>query len=67
MKKNSTDLEILYEDNHLIILNKPPSAIVQGDKTKDEPLSEKVKSYLKVRYQNPLRFFWVWFTVLTGR
>ncbi len=57
MKKNSTDLEILYEDNHLIILNKPPSAIVQGDKTKDEPLSEKVKSYLKVRYQKPAEVF----------
>lgn len=57
MKKNSTDLEILYEDNHLIILNKPPSAIVQGDKTGDEPLSEKVKSYLKVKYQKPAEVF----------
>ncbi|MCX6268495.1 MAG: RNA pseudouridine synthase, partial [Bacteroidetes bacterium] len=39
MKKNSIDHDILYEDNHLIILNKRPSDIVQGDKTGDEPLS----------------------------
>ncbi len=41
---------ILFEDNHIIIINKLPSQIVQGDKTGDQPLSELVKDYLKVKY-----------------
>lgn len=41
---------ILYEDNHLIILNKLAGEIVQGDKTGDQPLINDVKSYLKARY-----------------
>jgi 23S rRNA pseudouridine1911/1915/1917 synthase len=45
IKKN-----ILYEDNHLIIINKMASEIVQGDKTGDKPLSDKVKDYIKVKY-----------------
>src|SRR5688572_21020042 len=45
--------EILYEDNHLIAVNKKPSEIVQGDKTGDQPLSEKVKQYIKEKYQKP--------------
>jgi len=45
--------QILFEDNHLIILNKLPSQIVQGDKTGDEPLSEKVKAFLKKEYKKP--------------
>jgi len=45
--------EILYEDNHLIAINKKPSEIVQGDKTGDEPLSEKVKEYLRKTYNKP--------------
>ena len=46
------DLEgrILYEDNHLIAVNKLPSEIVQGDKTEDVPLSEDIKLYLKKKY-----------------
>jgi 23S rRNA pseudouridine1911/1915/1917 synthase len=44
---------VLYEDNHLIIINKKPSEIVQGDKTGDVPLSETVKEYLKVKYSKP--------------
>jgi 23S rRNA pseudouridine1911/1915/1917 synthase len=44
---------VLYEDNHLIILNKRPSEIVQGDKTGDVPLSEIVKQYLKEKYNKP--------------
>jgi len=44
---------VLYEDNHLIILNKRPSEIVQGDKTGDKPLSEIVKEYLKEKYFKP--------------
>ena len=46
----ATDLLILYEDNHLIAVNKRPADIVQGDKTGDQPLSEKVKEYLKSKY-----------------
>ena len=45
--------EILYEDNHIIIVNKRPSDIVQGDKTGDVPLSEIVKSYIKEKYNKP--------------
>ena len=46
-------MEVIYEDNHLIIINKAPSEIVQGDKTGDEPLSDKVKKYLKKKYSKP--------------
>ncbi|MDR1055218.1 MAG: RluA family pseudouridine synthase [Prevotellaceae bacterium] len=42
-------MEILYEDNHIIVVNKQPSQIVQGDKTGDEPLSELLKTYIKQR------------------
>jgi len=42
---------ILFEDNHLIIINKLPSQIVQGDKTGDRPLSDLVKDYIKVKYK----------------
>lgn len=45
--------EILYEDNHLIVVNKLPGEIVQGDKTGDVPLSEKVKEYIKEKYNKP--------------
>jgi len=48
---------ILYEDNHLIIINKHSSEIVQGDKTGDEPLSERVKEYLKTTYKKPGNVF----------
>lgn len=46
-------LEILYEDNHLIAANKPSGILVQGDKTGDESLLEKVKAYLKKKYNKP--------------
>ena len=46
-------LEVLYEDNHIIAINKSVSDIVQGDKTGDEPLSEKVKAYIKKKYNKP--------------
>jgi len=42
---------ILFEDNHLIIINKLPSQIVQGDKTGDKPLSDLVKDYIKIKYK----------------
>ena len=47
------NLQILYEDNHLIIINKRPGDIVQGDKTGDKPLSEVVKQYIKEKYNKP--------------
>ena len=46
-------MTVVYEDNHIIIVNKTASEIVQGDKTGDTPLSEIVKQYLKVKYQKP--------------
>lgn len=46
-------MEVLYEDNHIIIVNKAPGEIVQGDKTGDKPLSEIVKEYLKEKYNKP--------------
>jgi 23S rRNA pseudouridine1911/1915/1917 synthase len=48
---------ILYEDNHLIIINKKSGEIVQADKTGDTPLVEKVREYLKVKYQKPGNVF----------
>jgi 23S rRNA pseudouridine1911/1915/1917 synthase len=45
--------QILFEDNHIIIINKKSSQIVQGDKTGDVPLSEEIKAYLKERYHKP--------------
>ena len=46
-------MEILFEDNHIIAVNKKSSDIVQGDKTGDEPLSEKVKTFIKKKYDKP--------------
>ncbi|MEM9022878.1 MAG: RluA family pseudouridine synthase [Bacteroidota bacterium] len=53
MSRNTPPLEVLYEDNHLIAVNKRPSDIVQGDKTGDTPLGEHVKAYIKDKYQKP--------------
>jgi len=50
---SNTDLDILYEDNHLIAINKKSGDIVQGDKTGDEPLSEKLKKFIKHKYNKP--------------
>lgn len=47
------NLQVLYEDNHLIAINKRAGDIVQGDKTGDTPLSEVVKNYLKHKYNKP--------------
>ena len=60
-------MEVLYEDNHIIAANKRVSDIVQGDKTGDITLAEKVKAYIKKKYINRGRFFWAWCTVSTGR
>lgn len=50
-------MEIVYEDNHIIVVNKMVGEIVQGDKTGDKPLSEMVKEYLKVKYDKPGNVF----------
>lgn len=50
-------MEILYEDNHIIIVNKSPREIVQGDKTGDKPLVDMVKDYLKEKYHKPGNVF----------
>lgn len=50
-------MEILYEDNHIIIVNKAAGEIVQGDKTGDVPLSEEVKQYIKEKYAKPGNVF----------
>ncbi|MBT8376018.1 MAG: RNA pseudouridine synthase, partial [Bacteroidia bacterium] len=50
---NKDNLQVLFEDNHIIIVNKRAGDIVQGDKTGDKPLSEVVKSYLKEKYNKP--------------
>lgn len=48
-----SNLKVLYEDNHIIIINKRAGDIVQGDKTGDTPLSEVVKGYIKEKYSKP--------------
>ena len=48
---------VLYEDNHIIAVNKTCNEIVQGDKTGDTPLSETVKAYIKVKYNKPGEVF----------
>jgi 23S rRNA pseudouridine1911/1915/1917 synthase len=45
--------EVLYEDNHLIAINKPAGYLVQGDETGDTPLVEMVKRYIKIQYDKP--------------
>ena len=50
-------MEVVYEDNHIIIVYKQSGEIVQGDKTGDRPLSELVKAYIKEKYQKPGEVF----------
>lgn len=50
-------MQILYEDNHIVIVNKEPGEIVQGDKTGDTPLSELLKQYIKEKYNKPGNVF----------
>ncbi len=57
MNASSIEKRVLYEDNHLLVINKLPSEIVQGDKTGDEPLSDKIKSYIKIKYNKPGEVF----------
>lgn len=50
-------MQVIYEDNHIIIVNKSSSEIVQGDKTGDTPLAETVKEYIKEKYHKPGNVF----------
>ena len=50
-------MNVVYEDNHIILVNKASSEIVQGDKTGDTPLSETVKEYIKKKYHKPGNVF----------
>lgn len=47
------NLQVIYEDNHLIAVNKPAGILVQGDDTEDTPLVDYVKDYIKFRYKKP--------------
>ena len=59
-------MEVIYEDNHIIVVNKAPGEIVQGDKTGDTPLSEIIKAYLKEKYNKRETCSVEWFTELTA-
>ncbi|MDY4991229.1 MAG: RluA family pseudouridine synthase [Prevotella sp.] len=50
-------MQVIYEDNHIIIVSKATGEIVQGDKTGDIPLSDTVKQYIKEKYQKPGNVF----------
>lgn len=50
-------IEVLYEDNHIIAINKKSGDLVQGDRTGDKPLSELVKNYLRDKYNKPGNVF----------
>lgn len=53
MHSTKENLQILFEDNHIIIVNKRAGDITQGDKTGDKPLSDVVKEYIKDKYNKP--------------
>lgn len=57
MTPDSHNLNILHEDNHTIVINKRAKDIVQGDKTGDEPIVEKIKRYLKEKFNKPGEVF----------
>lgn len=57
MHSTKDNLEVLYEDNHLLIVNKKSGDIVQVDKTGDKPLREIVKEYIKEKYNKPGNVF----------
>ena len=54
---NNIGMQVVYEDNHIIIVYKQSGEIVQGDKTCDKPLSDTVKEWIKARYNKPGNVF----------
>ncbi|MDX6746460.1 RluA family pseudouridine synthase [Polaribacter sp. PL03] len=57
MQSTKENLQVLYEDNHIIIVNKRAGDITQGDKTGDKPLSDVIKEYVKDKYSKPGNVF----------
>ncbi|WP_299065724.1 RluA family pseudouridine synthase [uncultured Polaribacter sp.] len=57
MQSTKENLQVLFEDNHIIVVNKRAGDITQGDKTGDKPLNEVVKEYVKVKYNKPGNVF----------
>ena len=57
MKSTAGNLQVLYEDNHIIAVNKRPGDIVQGDDTGDKPLVDILKEYIGTKYQKPGNVF----------
>ena len=57
MQSTKENLQVLFEDNHLLIVNKRAGDITQGDKTGDKPLSDVVKEYVKEKYNKPGKVF----------
>ena len=53
MLSTKENLQVLFEDNHIVIVNKRSGDITQGDKTGDKPLSDVVKEYIKDKYNKP--------------
>lgn len=53
MKSTVKNIDILFEDNHIIVVNKRTGDLVQGDKTGDAPLSDILKEYIKIKYNKP--------------
>ena len=50
-------MKVIYEDNHIVVVNKAPGEIVQGDKTGDEPLVETLRRWIKKKYNKPGNVF----------
>lgn len=57
MQSTKENLQVLFEDNHIIVVNKRAGDITQGDNTGDKPLNEVVKEYVKVKYNKPGNVF----------
>ena len=57
MHSTKVNLQVLFEDNHIIVVNKRVGDIVQGDKTGDKPLSDVVKEYIAEKYNKPGKVF----------
>lgn len=57
MKRQAETIQVLYEDNHLLALNKPAGVLVQGDQTGDPTLADWAKQYIKQRYEKPGEVF----------
>lgn len=57
MEINPNELQVLHEDNHVIVVNKRPSDIVQGDKTGDVTMPDQIKEFLRVKYNKPGNIF----------